>query len=334
MVKTSQLKLLIAVLFLLPFALLLMLLWLSQPGHLPVTLGGIPADAAEQHPIAASPDTPWPRATLLLPLPQVGGQELTLPEGTEGLVVIRDGKIIHETFKMGKRPESTNQYSISSSVLTLLLGIASHEKQMDLDHPLQTYVPEAEPQTTLWQVLERSSRSHMPSADDQKQYSDMLLLARALEAATKTPLNVYTSAHLWKPIEAQNEAYWGIPKTPQASRKVLQSFQASLPDVARLGQLVLNGGTWKETRLLEQAFLDRVLPSAQNGWKGIHFGTFNVEQARGITFQGLGEPQGFSFPQLHVLPDQQGVMVYSAPIGSDFPAQFLLRKMFAVPLAN
>ncbi len=70
------------------------------------------------------------------------------------------------------------------------------------------------------------------------------ILGRVIEVATGVPLAQYTEDMLWKPAGMQKSAYWmldGKPGTGQAFAG--GGFNATLVDYARIGQLMLNGGS-------------------------------------------------------------------------------------------
>lgn len=70
------------------------------------------------------------------------------------------------------------------------------------------------------------------------------MLGRVVEEATSTSLARYTEEKLWKPAGMQLSAYWildGEPGTGQAYGG--GGFNASARDLARIGQMMLNGGS-------------------------------------------------------------------------------------------
>jgi CubicO group peptidase (beta-lactamase class C family) len=60
-----------------------------------------------------------------------------------GLLVLHRGRIVHETYRSGMRPEDRHMVaSISKSITALLAGILAGEGVVELDRPVHTYVEE------------------------------------------------------------------------------------------------------------------------------------------------------------------------------------------------
>ncbi|MEM8850830.1 MAG: serine hydrolase [Pseudomonadota bacterium] len=79
------------------------------------------------------------------------GASMTLPPGTErwiadrtitGLVVLRDGAVVHESYHQGTTPEDQRiSWSVGKSVLSLLTGILIDEGALTLTDPVTQHAP-------------------------------------------------------------------------------------------------------------------------------------------------------------------------------------------------
>lgn len=102
------------------------------------------------HMDAAFLSVPVPRGKgPALPLP--AGKPLTLPPEAQdwigqrsvgALVVLRDGQIRHESYGLGTGPMDRRiSWSVAKSFLSALMGTLIADGQLDLDQPVETYVP-------------------------------------------------------------------------------------------------------------------------------------------------------------------------------------------------
>ncbi len=212
---------------------------------------------------------------------------------TAAFLVIRNNRILTERYWGGYSDQSvTNSFSAAKSILSLLVGIAMDEgKIRSVDQPVGDFIPEfregAKGGITLKHVLTMSSgidwnESYVnPFSITSKAYfgDDLDSLVRGLDAdeppgkrfeylsgntqvlaliverATGKRLSLYASEKLWKPLGAGKDALWSLDKK-DGMEKAFCCFYASARDFARIGQLVLNGGTWNGRRVISKKYLD------------------------------------------------------------------------------
>jgi CubicO group peptidase (beta-lactamase class C family) len=108
-------------------------------------------EALPSHPIAAGDDV-WPFERSERPLPEryaFDGEERSLAEllrasETTGLLVARDGVILHEAYFGGYDARSlATSFSVAKSVTSALVGLALDRGQIrSIDDPISDYVPE------------------------------------------------------------------------------------------------------------------------------------------------------------------------------------------------
>ncbi len=213
--------------------------------------------------------------------------------GTTALLVIRDGKLLHETYwqpQDGHVP--TNSFSVAKSYVGTLVGIAIEEGLLNWETRVGDLLPSfAEPDKAsinVWHLMSMSSGlkwiesegnpfSHNARAyygSDLRKMVDQLtvhqppgeaveyvsinsqVLALLLEEATGRPLVTYLSEKLWTPLQAEDTAYWNKDREDGVV-KAFCCLYASPLDFARLGQLYLDDGKWNGKQILSKAFVRR-----------------------------------------------------------------------------
>jgi CubicO group peptidase (beta-lactamase class C family) len=204
---------------------------------------------------------------------------------TTGLLVLKNGEIIAEHYRYGRKDDARFlSFSMAKSVTSLLLGKAlSLGLIASLDDPAEKYAKELAGSpygaTTVRQLLRMSSGLTFSELYDGK--DDLTRLARAAAGARDAgmPIDVlksitdrhsppgekfvYASAEtdvlgrvvagatgknlaelttewLWKPMGAEQDAFWRISTDGQ--EQSYGGFNATLRDWARLGQLLANDG--------------------------------------------------------------------------------------------
>ena len=87
------------------------------------------------------------------------------------------------------------------------------------------------------------------------------LLAFALEAATGQTLSQYAEEKLWKPMQAERDAYWLLDKK-NGDEKAFCCFHTTARDAARFGRLLLRHGDWDGRQLVSKAYMDEMMRPA------------------------------------------------------------------------
>ncbi len=88
------------------------------------------------------------------------------------------------------------------------------------------------------------------------------LLGMAVSRAVHQSLADYASEKLWIPLGAEHEALWSLDHE-DGLEKAFCCFNATARDFARLGQLVLQKGMWKDHSLLNTAYLEEMVKPHQ-----------------------------------------------------------------------
>lgn len=87
------------------------------------------------------------------------------------------------------------------------------------------------------------------------------LLAFVLEAATGKTLSGYAEEKLWKPMQAERDAYWLLDKKG-GDEKAFCCFHTTARDAARFGKLMLHRGEWNGNQIVSRKYMDEMLRPA------------------------------------------------------------------------
>lgn len=87
------------------------------------------------------------------------------------------------------------------------------------------------------------------------------LLAFVIEAATGQTLSDYAEEKLWKPMQAERDAYWLLDKK-DGDEKAFCCFHTTARDVARFARLLLHRGNWHGRQLVSENYMDELMRPA------------------------------------------------------------------------
>lgn len=102
------------------------------------------------------------------------------------------------------------------------------------------------------------------------------ILGWVLERATGTPITQFTSKMLWQKLGAEQPAFWMVDGPgPNARPLTGVGFNATLRDYGRIGQMMLNGGTFNGRRIVSAKWVQEstgephvaIGPNAQTGYQ-------------------------------------------------------------------
>lgn len=218
---------------------------------------------------------------------------------TVSFLVIHHDSIVFESYRDGWNDTLTsNIYSATKTIVGLLAGIALDEEKIhSLDDPVSRYIPSytqgMQADVTLRHLLTMSGGMAWDEAYaslfsvtthgyygndlydlvtgldvvDQPgiQYSyrsgETQLLAFVIEAATRQTLSEYAEEKLWKPMQAERDAYWLLDKK-DGDEKAFCCFHTTARDVARFARLLLHRGNWHGRQLISEAYMDELMRPA------------------------------------------------------------------------
>lgn len=218
---------------------------------------------------------------------------------TVSFLVFHHDSIVFESYRDGWNDTLTsNIYSATKTIVGLLAGIALDEGKIhSLDDPvsryLPTYIQGMQADVTLRHLLTMSGgmawdeayaslfsvTTHGYYGNDlydlvtglkviEKpgvQYSyrsgETQLLAFVIEAATGQTLSEYAEEKLWKPMQAERDAYWLLDKK-DGDEKAFCCFHTTARDAARFARLLLHRGNWQGRQLVSEAYMDELMHPA------------------------------------------------------------------------
>lgn len=240
--------------------------------------------------VASGKPMPWPVASMYnkknIPAEYLPGFK---KYQTVAYVVIKNDSLYHEQYWDGFTDTShTNSFSMAKSFVSILIGIAIGDGNIrSVDQRVSDFIPEykvgMDSLLTIKDLLTMSSgidfdESYIsPFAYPAEAYygsnligttlkykvvtkpgkefkylsGNSTLLAYILMKATGKLLSDYASEKLWQPIGAEHPAYWSLDDEG-GMEKAYCCFNSDARDFARIGELYLNGGRWKDYSELVQ----------------------------------------------------------------------------------
>ena len=210
-----------------------------------------------------------------------------------GFLIIKDGKILNEQYFNGYSDTSlTNSFSVSKTMVTLLLGKAIEEGFINsLDQPITDFLPEFKNDSlanlctvgdlsAMTAGFDWSENYYLPLNPTAKAYygrditKQMLsrgfvkesgkefeylsgvtqLLGIVIRRAIDKPLSDYLSEKFWEPLGMRTPAYWALDN-PDGMEKAYCCVYSNVRDFAKFGQLILQNGKWKGEQLVDSSFV-------------------------------------------------------------------------------
>ena len=218
---------------------------------------------------------------------------------TVSFLVIRHDSIVFESYRDGWNDTLTsNIYSATKTIVGLLAGIALDEGKIhSLDDPVSRYIPAytkgMQADVTLRHLLTMSGGmawdeayaslfsvtthgyygndlydlvtglevADKPGVQYSYRSGETQLLAFVIEAATGQTLSEYAEERLWKPMQAERDAYWLLDKK-DGDEKAFCCFHTTARDVARFARLLLHHGNWQGRQLVSEAYMNELMRPA------------------------------------------------------------------------
>ena len=220
-------------------------------------------------------------------------------QGTVALIVLRDGRIVHEQYFAGRQRDTLlTSFSVAKSVVALLLGQAIRDGHIrGIDDPVTRYLPELERQDPRFaQVRLRDLLAMRSGIAFQEKYSspwsdvaifyltqdlgravaglkiaeppdqryryssgDTQLLGMAIERATGQRLHQRVAQDLWAPMGAGMDASWSVDSAVLGQARAFCCLNARALDFARIGQLMLDRGRVGARQVVPAEWIDTLL---------------------------------------------------------------------------
>ena len=218
---------------------------------------------------------------------------------TVSFLVIQQDSILFESYRDGWNDTLTsNIYSATKTIVGLLAGIAWDEGHIhSLDDPVSRYIPSyckgKQAEVTIRHLLTMSggmawdeSYASLFSVTTHGYYGNDLydlvtgldvtdtpgiqysyrsgetqLLSFVVEAATGTTISQYAEEKLWRPMQAERDAYWLLDR-PHGDEKAFCCFHTTARDVARFARLMLHHGRWNGKQIVSRQYIDEMMRPA------------------------------------------------------------------------
>lgn len=249
---------------------------------------------ANNHVVTTQP-MPWQRATNYNQknLSQEDYNYIESHE-TTAFLVIQEGKIVYEKYwKECADSTASNMFSVTKSIVSLLIGIAIDEGKIPSVHAsIGDYIPEfSNDERSAISIRNLLTMSSGLDWDEQysspfsittqayygnnlrelvtnqqllttpgKQFKylsgDTQLLAYIVEKATGTTISKYAEEKIWKPIGAEQKAIWS-KDAENGDERAFCCFHTNARDIARIGQLVLNKGKWAGKQIVSEDYISQ-----------------------------------------------------------------------------
>ncbi|KQT18155.1 hypothetical protein ASG31_05325 [Chryseobacterium sp. Leaf404] len=221
---------------------------------------------------------------------------------TSSLVIIRDHQLIFEQYWKNHSQDSLlNSFSMAKGILSMITGFAIEDGKLDSeDQLISTIFPQyadsdfgkfltVKHLMMMQAGFDWEEEYRHPFAENSKQYfiddlaSQTLnvdlkempgtryeyqsvaaqLLGLVLRKVIGCDLSSYLSEKLWKPLGMEYPAKWSTDENN--TEKAFCCIHATARDFAKIGQLVMDEGFWKEKQILSKEFCRKLIsPSAQN----------------------------------------------------------------------
>jgi len=211
---------------------------------------------------------------------------------TVAYLIIKDDSIRHEEYWEGYSDTShTSSFSMAKTFISILVGIAVEEgKIKSIDEPVGDFLPEYKEgnksKVTIRHLLTMSSGINFdesyinpigfaaeayygndlrklifkydavdePGKNFEYKSGNTQLLGFVLSKATGMSVSDYASEKLWKPVEAQHDAYWSLDHT-NGDEKAYCCFNSNVRDFARIGKLFLDSGRWNGKQVVPEKYV-------------------------------------------------------------------------------
>ena len=225
---------------------------------------------------------------------------LLAQSGTTALVVLHEGRLAWEYYAAGDLVGQPQRcFSVTKSIASALVGRAIAEGAIDsVDAPIGRWLPDLRDprarELTLARLLDmhsgiRFTEGIFPWRDEPRTYyaTDLrarllalpvvdpvgeffhyndwhpLLLSLVLERATGRTVTELLQEQIWNPLGMEHPASIMVDRDDPAGLEHLESgLSATARDLAKFGQLYLEGGTWHGRRLLPEGWVEGIASPA------------------------------------------------------------------------
>ena len=179
--------------------------------------------------------------------------------------VIKDGDLVFDANYGNSNPNAIYEaFSTTKTLMAILIGIAETQGYLTLEDRIDQWLTELpsgmNPDATIRHVLGQVAESD-PVGTKFSYNSGAVIdsLGKVLSAATGAPSEEYAQAQLLAPL-GMNYTTWKADKA--GNLKAGLGAKSSCRDLARVGQLMLNGGSWRGIQILSGDYISTMTQPA------------------------------------------------------------------------
>ena len=262
-------------------------------------------------------------------------------------VIIQNDSIrFEEYWGIGSRKSRTNSFSMSKSIVSILIGIAIDEGYIEsVDQKIIDFIPEYKREgenfnkdVTIKHLLTMSSGmsweedyynpfgvtaesyftkkleklmyhidfDKKPGETWNYQSGNTQLIGIILTRATGKTLSEYASEKLWIPMQATDDAEWMIDDI-NGTEKSFCCLNSNALDYARFGQLFIDKGNWKGQQLIDSAYVKASLSNDLTGHYGYSWWLYNTQFKYPVfCMSGINGQYVISIPKLDLVAVRLG----------------------------
>ena len=310
-----------------------------------------PTGGDEDPAATAAPDfAPVDPATIGLDAATLDEIAAVAEEGKSNcLLVARDGKVAGEWYFQGTGPESAqNVFSVTKSVTSVLVGVAQDDGDLSIDDSASKWIPEwrgtpAEAVTVRDLLSNDSGREWSPAIDyaeliaasDRTAFaiglpqtdppgsvwaynnSAIQTLSQVLAAATGQDVVRFAQERLFGPLGMGNTT---MTTDRAGNAQMFQGVLSTCSDMARFGQLMLDGGRWGDEQIVSPEYVEAATAEASTAlndgygylWWLNHEGAY-VNPLAATSLDAVDDPVS---AEAQIAPDAPDDMFWALGLGN------------------
>lgn len=234
---------------------------------------------------------------------------------TRAFIVIKNDSILFEKyFRNYKRNDIYNVFSVSKSVTSLLVGIASDEGYIkSTDEPVTNYIKELKninstferltikhlldmrsgiefdedsrrilsPVASLYygknqlDVIKKLKFKTEPGTTHEYQSVSTAILGIVLERAIGENIAQYFEEKVWIPLGMENAGSWSLD-SENGSAKAFSGLNISAIDLAKIGRIYINNGKFGDKEIVSESWIAESLTpnTSNNGYQNQWYSDF------------------------------------------------------------
>ncbi len=261
--------------------------------------------------VAATPGVILPSHQKNIHLDDADIQWLDSIETATFLVIYKDSVLAEHYFNGYDQTFTPNTFSSAKSIVSMSIGVLLKQGRIALEDPAAKYIPEIADRgysdITIRHLLQMSSGigfdedyknpfgyqakvyygdnlrentlAFEPSLKPGEEWSyaggNTVLLSLIVESVSGKKISHFVSENIWQKIGAQSDAWWTLDAQDGIERSSC-CFYATTRDLARLGMLYKNGGSWNGEELVPEWFVQEsitpVMIPDKDGEPVMHYG--------------------------------------------------------------